>query len=1049
VSRALLACLLFAAAAYADPVKLRCDYLENPLGTDSAVPRFSWQSNSLARNWRQAAYQVLVASSAERLKGGKADVWDSGKIALGESVGIAYGGPALDAKRRYYWAVRVWDGDGKVASSATPSWWETGLLTKDNWTAKWVSRTNPEDEQDRAGMRWIWVAGQDAFSVRPKAIASFRTTINLSEKPFSAALFIIARADFKVKVNGAEAGAKKDWSDIDRIDIGGQLVAGKNEIEIEASAPEPSFMRPGDPKKGVLAGVAVLVKIVRPNRELLRIFSDARWEAKLGSEQEGNQNWSSANAIADLDDKRFGGVGQLPQPAALFRREFTVAKPMESARVYVTALGSYRLSINGGVVGNAVLTPEFTDYRKRVYYQAYDVTSLLKSGGNAIGAILGDGWYRSPLIWTGIHLFPAPTRLMAQLELRYHDGTRETIGTDDSWTTAQSPISSSQIYDGETYDARLEEPGWNKPAFNGKGWAPATIAEQPAISISSPVTAPVQVGEVLKPKTITARSNGAYIFDMGQNMVGWVTLKVKGPAGARVKLRFAEVLNPDGSIYRENLRNADATDLYTLRGGGEEVFSPHFTFHGFKYVEVTGYPGKLGLDAISGQVVGSLNQPPTGALHTSSELVNKMWKIGLWGQRGNFLSIPTDCPQRDERLGWTGDAEAFWRTGAYNFDIASFTRKFMFDMNDAQSPEGAYPNVAPDMLPFGGFVGAPGWGDAGVMIPWTAWLQYGDKRFIEENWAPMQRWMEFIAAANPDYLRRKGVGPDFSDWLAPDDRTPKDLVATAYWALIADMMSQMAQAEGKDADAKKYAALWQNIRTAFQSKFVKGNGEVAGGTQTAYLLTLYTKMAPEALESAMVNNLVKDIESRQWHLSTGFLGTPFLLFTLSQHGRSDIAYRLLLNETYPSWGYMLSKGATTWWERWNGDTGDPAMNSYNHYAFGSVVAWVYRSVAGIDTSVSNPGFREVTIHPLPNARLTAARGEYDSLYGKIVSDWTGAAAGPFSLNVVIPPNATARVFLPVIPNATVTQDGKVVRAETESGSYVVRVGSGSYHFAVK
>ena len=1038
---------LFLATAYAGPVQLRCDYLENPLGHDAATPRFSWRSDSPARNWKQRAYQILVASGEGRLKAGHADVWDSGKTVSAESVGIAYGGPPLEARRRYYWAVRVWDGGGKLAASSlkVPAWWETGLLTKDNWTAQWVSRTNPEEEADRAGMRWIWVAGQDALSVLPKTAASFRTSIDLSEKPFSAALYILARADFKVRVNGLETGAKKDWSDFDREDIGDRLNAGKNVIEVEATSIEPPFWMPHEAGKGAPAGIAVLVKIGRADGEIARFFSDAKWEAKLA----GETDWKPANAAADLNDKRFGEVGPLPQPAALFRRDFSVSKDVQSARVYATALGSYRLSINGNPVGDAVLTPEFTDYRKRVFYQTYDVTGLLWNGLNAITAILGDGWYRSPLIWTGIHLFPPPTRLRVQLEILYRDGNRQTIGTGDSWTTASSPIVNSEIYAGETYDARLERPGWNTPGFQGEGWAPAALAEAPAIEVSSPVTAPVEVGETIAPKTVSTAAHGASIFDMGQNMVGWVSLKVKGPAGARVKLRFAEILNPDGSIYTENLRNADATDLYTLRGGGEETFTPHFTFHGFKYVEVTGYPGTPGLDAIAGKVVGSLNEPPAGTLDTSSELVNKMWKIGLWGQRGNFLSIPTDCPQRDERLGWTGDAEAFWRTGAYNFDIASFTRKFMFDMNDAQTAAGAFPNVAPDLLPFAGGVGAPGWGDAGVIIPWTAWLQYGDKRFVEDNWRPMQRWMDFIAQANPDFIRKNGTGPNFADWLAPDERTPKDLVGTAYWALIADMMRQMAQATGKNAEAKRYAGLLESVRAAYEHEFVKENGEVAGGTQTAYLLTLYTKMAPKALEPAMVDNLVKDIESRGGHLSTGFLGTPFLLFTLSQHGRADVAYRLLLNETYPSWGYMLSKGATTWWERWNGDTGDPAMNSYNHYAFGSVVAWVYRSVAGIDTSPDKPGFRGITIHPLLDGRITHARGEYDSVYGKIVSDWSGTAEGPFSLKATVPPNTTARVFLPAIPNARITENGKPVRAETEAGSYIVAVGSGSYDFEVR
>jgi len=575
------------------------------------------------------------------------------------------------------------------------------------------------------------------------------------------------------------------------------------------------------------------------------------------------------------------------------------------------------------------------------------------------------------------------------------------------------------------------------------------IAEAPAAKLVSQISAPARVTGTLTPKSVTPLANGAYIFDMGQNMVGWVTLKASGGAGTAIRMRFAEILNPDGSIYRENLRNADATDTYVMHGHGEETFTPHFTFHGFRYVEVTGYPGVPKAAAITGEVVSSVSGEPTGRLTTSNDLVNRMWSIGIWGQRGNFLSVPTDCPQRDERLGWMGDAGVFWRTGSYNFDIAAFSRKWMHDVADAQTDSGAFTNVSPDVLrPFGS-EGAPGWGDAGVILPWTSWLQYGDKEIIEDNWDAMQRWMDFIAKANPDFLRKNGVGPNYADWLAPDERTPKDLLATAYWALIANMMSDMAHAIGKEDDAKRYSDLVENIRRAYQKAYIKDNGDVQGGTQTSYVVTLYTKMAPPCLESAMVHNLVKDIESRNWHLSTGFLGTPFLLFTLANHGQTDVAYRLLLNETYPSWGYMLSKGATTWWERWNGDSGDPSMNSYNHYAFGSVVAWVYRSVAGIDTDPTAPGYREIVIHPHPDARITHARGEYDSVYGPIVSDWTATPQGPFSLKVTIPANTTAKVFLPDIPHTHVKQDGHPVNAQNESGSYVIRVGSGSYEFEVQ
>jgi alpha-L-rhamnosidase len=439
-----------------------------------------------------------------------------------------------------------------------------------------------------------------------------------------------------------------------------------------------------------------------------------------------------------------------------------------------------------------------------------------------------------------------------------------------------------------------------------------------------------------------------------------------------------------------------------------------------------------------------------------------MWSIGIWGQRGNFLSIPTDCPQRDERLGWMGDAGVFWRTGSYNFDIAAFSQKFMQDVVDAQTSQGAFTNVSPNTLPFGGsgsegtsawneaMVGAPGWGDAGIIVPWTTWMQYGNKDIIERNWEAMQRWMEFIQSRNPDFLRKKGVGPNFADWLAPDEHTDKNLLATAYWALIANMMSEMAHAAGKEADAKRYTELVGNIRAAFQKAYIKENGEVGTGTQTSYVVALYTKMAPNSLEPILVDKLVRDIESRNWHLSTGFLGTPFLLFTLADHGRTDVAYRLLLNETYPSWGYMLSKGATTWWERWNGDSGDPSMNSYNHYAFGSVIAWVYRDMVGIDTSSSSPGFKKIVIRPRLDPRITFAKGEYDSMYGKIVTDWEGRAEGPFSLRVTIPANTTAEVFLPAgSARARITESGKKLEARRIADSVAVSVGSGSYNFKVE
>jgi alpha-L-rhamnosidase len=548
---------------------------------------------------------------------------------------------------------------------------------------------------------------------------------------------------------------------------------------------------------------------------------------------------------------------------------------------------------------------------------------------------------------------------------------------------------------------------------------------------------------------------------MGQNMVGWVALKVTGAKGSRVRLRFAEILKPDGAIYTENLRNADATDLYILKGVGQERFAPYFTFHGFRYVEVTGYPGTPDVSVLSGEVVSSVEGEPTAKISTSSELINRMWSIGIWGQRGNFLSIPTDCPQRDERLGWMGDAGVFWRTGSYNFDISAFSQKFVQDIVDAQTPQGAFTNVSPNTLPvedsaaegtsawFQAMVGAPGWGDAGVIVPWTTWVQFGNVEMISRNWDSMQRWMAFIKSHNPDFIRKNAVGPNYADWLAPDEHTDKTLLATAYWALIAQMMSEMAHAIGKNADAKQYDDLVANIRDAFQKAYIKKDGAVGTGTQTSYVVALYAKLAPKYLEPKLVQHLVADIESHDWHLSTGFLGTPFLLFTLADHGRTDVAYRLLLNESYPSWGYMLSKGATTWWERWNGDRGDPGMNSYNHYAFGSVVAWVYRYIAGIDTTISAPGFKKIVIHPRFDPRLTFAQGEYESVYGKISTEWTNPVGGHFRIKLTIPANTSADVYVPARRDTHVFERGKKVNADERDGLFKIHIGSGAYDFEVQ
>ena len=768
------------------------------------------------------------------------------------------------------------------------------------------------------------------------------------------------------------------WGGLKRFDV--DLKPGENVLLFEATS------------DGVSGGFAALIKI--PGT---RLPSDGHWQAATAA----GGPWQPAAVLADASDPKFGTLWP-PRPAAMLMKEIRIAKPVRSARLRATALGSHRVMLNGARIGEDILTPEWTDYRKRVLYQTYDVSGQLKRGANTLEALLGYGWYGSALGWRGDrwNFGPPPPRLLAQMEVTYTDGSRDVFGTDSTWKAAESPIQYSELYGGEFYDARKEHPAT---------WANVDVAAAPAASVEAQSSPAIRVTQTLRPEKVNSPKPGVYVFDMAQNMVGWVRLRVNGAAGTKVRLRFAERLDPDGSVYTDNLRGAEATDTYILRGGGNETFEPHFTYHGFRYVELTGFPGTPALDTISGLVFHT-TAPYTGTFTSSSEIVNQIWKNTMWGQRGNIVSVPTDCPQRDERLGWMGDAGIFWRTAAYNMDMQSFTHKWMHDVVDAQSPQGGFPDVAPRVIDNSD--GAPAWGDAGVIIPWTAWRQYADRRIVEENWPAMERWMNYIHEPNPDLIWSKRRNNDFGDWVPANSTTPKDLIATAYWAQDAKMMAEMARAIHRDADAARYTKLFDGIREAFIRKFVRSDSTIGNDSQTCYALALHIGLVPDSLRKAAVDRLVAGIQSRQNHLSTGFLGTPHLMFALSENGRADVAYTLLLNETYPSWGYTIRKGATTIWERWNGDSGDPSMNSYNHYAFGSVVEWLYREMAGIDTDPLAPGFEKIVIRPRPDPRVRHARAEYDSVRGKIVSEWTLDPAGALSLNVTIPANTTATVILP-------------------------------------
>ncbi|HEY4320597.1 MAG TPA: family 78 glycoside hydrolase catalytic domain [Gemmatimonadales bacterium] len=884
---------------------LRTEYLTNPIGTAGTPPRLSWRLESAERDVAQTGYEIAVSTDSTDLRAGRKLLWTSGRVDSSASLYQPYRGPALTARTRYYWHVRVWDSHGTVTPWSSTAFWETGLLAPTDWHAEWIGP--PAALHDTAGA-----------------------------------------------------------------------------------------------------------------------------------------------------------------PAPMLRRAFRVDRRVVSARVYVTSRGLYELHLNGHRVGDAYFAPGWTSFRNRLQYQTYDVTSLLVPGANAIGVILGDGWYRGYLGFSGRkNDYGTDIAALVQLEIRYADGRSMMVTSDSAWKGATGPIRFADIYRGETYDARLERAGWDGGGYNDQGWLPVARAASTSAALVPPVSEPVRRTQTVTPIAILHSPAGETIVDLGQNITGWVRLRVSGPAGTTVTLRHGEVLDKNGNLYTDNLRAAAQTDRYTLRGGGEEVYEPHFTYHGFRYVAVDGFPGTVTFSTVTGIVVHS-DLEETGTFVTSDSMINKLQRNILWGQRGNFLDVPTDCPQRDERLGWTGDAQVFARTAAFNMRVDGFFAKWLADLAADQYPGGAVPWVIPN--PLGGdsaqYASTPGWSDASTVVPWTMYLMYGDRGTLERQYESMHKWVDYGA-------RQAGPGlvwhtDGFGDWLAlhsddasyPGATTGKDFIATVYLAHSADIVARAAAVLGRSADAAHYRALFDAIRTAFRREFVSPNGRVSENTQTAYALALDFGLLEPGEVAGAAQRLAQDVAEHDGHLTTGFLGTPELTTALSQNGYLTTAFSLLMQRSYPSWLYPITRGATTMWERWDGIRPDgsfeeTSMNSFNHYAFGAIGDWMYRTIGGIDIDPAAPGYRHTIITPHVGGGLTSARTTLETGYGLLVTDWHVNGA-TFTLDVTVPPNTTASVTLPgaVIDRVTeggapvrgvagvrrVTQRGVDVEIEVGSGSYVFRAG---------
>ncbi|MCK5136645.1 MAG: glycoside hydrolase family 78 protein [Bacteroidales bacterium] len=798
----------------------------------------------------------------------------------------------------------------------------------------------------------------------------------------------------------------------------------------------------------------------------LESFQRVYWQVKIKDNHGKSSGWSevaywemgilsSADWKADWISPLLEEDSTISMPSPYLRKEFNLNKGVRKARLYISSHGLYQVEINSERIGDQEFTPGWTSYDTRLQYQTYDVTENLQQEANAIGIILGDGWYRGNLGWgNNRNEWGTQLSVIAQLIIQYTDGSEEIIYSDDSWKAGTGPILKSDIYNGETYDATKELDGWSSSGYNDTEWQKTVTVDISKEKLIAPEGPPVRIIDELAPVSIQKTGNDQWQVDMGQNMVGWIRIKATGKKGDIITLKHTEVLDKEGNMYYDNLRKAQQTNTYILKGDEREVFEPHFSFQGFRYVMVSGYPGILHEEDIRGMVIHS-DMEPSGSFTCSDPLINQLQHNIVWGLKGNFLDVPTDCPQRDERLGWTGDAQVFAPTACFNMNAATFYTKWLKDLMADQAENGSIPHVIPNILGGGG---ATGWADAGVVIPLVLYLDYGDISILETQYESMKKWIGYMKDRAGDDLIWDEDG-HFGDWLSFDASrsdymgayTTKDLIATAYYSYSSGLVSKVASILGQADDEKYYGDLSNQVKEAFQDEFVTPNGRLVAHTQTAYTLALAFDLLDEETAVKSASHLGKDVQDFG-HITTGFLGTPLISLTLTDHGMNDLAYLLLNRTEYPSWLYPVTMGATTIWERWDGQKPDstfqtPGMNSFNHYAYGAIGKWLYQVVAGIGIDPDRPGYKHTIIHPRPGGGLTSAEATHNSMYGTIVSGWKLDGDRLF-MEIEIPANTSATIHIPgssediLINGAGLDESGLEYRIA--DGKVIGEAGSGNY-----
>jgi len=1060
------------------PQRPRVECRVDPVGIDARKPRFSWEVADARRGAEQSAYEIEVTGTSS---GGQV-VWESGKVSSRETCQIEYAGTALESFRPYAWKVRTYDAAGRASPWSRDATFGTGALDPSDWKARWIGDPTPVPPPRPAKNGF-----HSRFAEKEDAHQWIQIDLGPDGKFDEVRLYPARPHDAPDQPGFLFPKRFKVWiCDDPRFESKFVHVFNETFRDVQDPGTEPlvlpvktttystRYVRIAVTKLGSVEGKGFAFALAEVEfRHRGKVVSRGA-PASAGDSIETGE-WSVAN-LTDGDLVSHGASGLEALAPPFLRKEFSLEAPSERATLFASALGLFEVRINGKRVGLDQLSPGWTDYGVRVPYLAYDVTSLLQAGKNAITAQLADGWYSgrvglSSVVPGGLPraIYGRKPRFFAQLEVR--GKVPATIVTDGSWrSTIAGPVREADLLDGEIHDARREIGGAGLPGFDDSSWPAVEIAADVRPRLEALACEPARIVEVLRPVGSKEPKPGLHVFDLGRNMVGWCRLKLSAPAGTEITLRHAEAVDPDGSIYTANLRTASQTDRYVCSGRPGEVFEPRFTCHGFRYVEVSGLPAPPSTNDLEGCVVSNAARE-TGRFQASDPLLERLWSNIRWSLRGNLLSVPTDCPQRDERLGWMGDIGAFAQTAAYQLDLAGFFGKWIRDVRDAQADDGRYPDFAPHPYDKNArFTGTPAWGDAGVIVPWTAYLNYGDQRLVATHLDSMLRWLEWIRSKNPDLVWRKDRGNDYGDWLNGDTlvregwpktgaSTPGEVLGTAYFARSAELVGRMARAVGRSEDAGKCAELAAKVRAAFREAFLAEDGRVHGDSQGAYALAVAFDLLDEAEEPRATARLAENIEKAyDGHLSTGFASTLPALMALSEHGQVELATKLALDRRFPSWGYAIDNGATTIWERWDGYVPgrgfqDPGMNSFNHYAFGAIGEWMMRVLAGIEPDPEHPGWSRFTIHPRAGSGLTSASGQHDTIRGRILSSWR-RADGEFHLEVTIPANTSARVILPAKDPSGLSEEGKPIQAaaphvrvvEVEGGEAILEVAAGHYVF---